>query len=173
MRTIHLTANNTAQERIKAFLEQNASAELAYKINVGTPTEKDGKHLINRKTLDGFMNYARDEARKLAEKGANFACVEEATVYGWAIHYFEEDSIIEKLYNEDGSEYKAETKPKAEPKKPDPTPKKATPTKTAEKPTTPPKAEAPKQTPTPTQKTAQTKPKAPTNTEQMSIFDLF
>jgi hypothetical protein len=33
------------------------------------------------------------------------------TVYGWAIHYFEESDIIGKLYNEDGSEY---TPPKPE-----------------------------------------------------------
>ena len=27
-------------------------------------------------------------------------------MYGWAVHYFEEDSIEGTLYNEDGSEYK-------------------------------------------------------------------
>lgn len=51
------------------------------------------------------MKFAENEARKLAEKGANSACVEDSVVYGWAIHYFEEDSIEGKLYNEDGTEY--------------------------------------------------------------------
>ena len=27
-------------------------------------------------------------------------------MYGWAVHYFEEDSIEGTLYNEDGTEYK-------------------------------------------------------------------
>lgn len=79
---------------------------LAEKINNGTPVEKDGKQLINRKTLDGFMRYACDEARKLAAKGASSACVEDKVVFGWAIHYFEEDSIEGTLYNADNTEYK-------------------------------------------------------------------
>lgn len=167
---LNLTANNPAQERIKAYLEETASAELVYKINVGTPSEKDGKPLINRKTLDGFMRYASSEARKLAESGAQFACIEDQTVFGWAIHYFEEDSIIEKLYNPDGTEYKTATKTKTE-TKPKPTPK--APTQTAQKPQTQPKAEAPKQEPTPTPKTPQKQKTAPTSTTQISIFDLF
>ena len=74
MKQLNLTANNTTAERVKAYLEETASATLALKINCGTPTEKDGKKLINRKTLDGFMKYATEEARKLATKGANYAC---------------------------------------------------------------------------------------------------
>ena len=106
MTNLHLTANGRAQEMILAYLQENASDVLAEKINSGAPFEKDGKTLINKKTLDGFMRYATDEAKKLAEKGANSACVEDAVVYGWAIHYFEEDTIEGKLYNEDGTEYK-------------------------------------------------------------------
>ena len=56
------------------------------------------------------MQYANEEARKLAQQEANYACIEDKTVFGWAIHYFEEDSIEGKLYNEDGSEYKPEIK---------------------------------------------------------------
>jgi hypothetical protein len=52
------------------------------------------------------MKYANEEARKLAAKGATSACVEDKIVYGWAMHYFEEDSIEGTLYNEDGTEYK-------------------------------------------------------------------
>lgn len=48
----------------------------------GVVIEKDGKHLISKKTLDGFMKYAADEAKKLTEKGATSACVEDAVVYG-------------------------------------------------------------------------------------------
>ena len=107
MITLNLTAKGTEQELIKKYLEENASETLADKINNGVRIEKDGKTLINKKSLDGFMKYATDEAKKLAEKGASSACVRSDVVFGWAIHYFEEESIVGKLYNEDGSEYKA------------------------------------------------------------------
>lgn len=103
---LDLEAKTKEQELVKAYLEENASEVLAEKINSGVRIEKDGKTLINKKTLDGFMKYASDEARKLASKGANSACVEDKVVYGWAVHYFEEDSIEGTLYNKDGIEYK-------------------------------------------------------------------
>jgi len=103
---INLTATNKQEELILHYLENNVSETLADKINNGTPFEKDGKPLINKKTFSGFMKYACDEARKLAEQGANCACVDDATVYGWAIHYFEEESIEGTLYTIDGEEYK-------------------------------------------------------------------
>ena len=112
---LNLTAKGTEQELIKKYLEENASEMLADKINNGVRIEKDGKTLINKKTLDGFMKYATDEARKQAEKGASSACVRSDVVFGWAIHYFEEESIIGTLFNEDGTPYKT---PKTEIKKP-------------------------------------------------------
>ena len=122
---LNLETESKEQELVKAYLEANASETLAEKINKGTPFEKDGKTLINKKTLDGFMKYASDEARKLASKGANSACVECNVVYGWAVHYFEEDSIEGTLFNADGTEYKPAPKSaptkvkKVEPKKPE------------------------------------------------------
>ena len=70
-------------------------------------TKSKEQALVNKKTLDGFMKYASEEARKLASKGATSACVEDSVVYGWAVHYFEEESIIGTLYNTDGTVYKA------------------------------------------------------------------
>ena len=122
---LNLEAKTKEQELVKAYLEENASEILAEKINNGTPFEKDGKTFINKKTLDVFMKYASDEARKLASKGANSACVEDKVVYGWAVHYFEEDSIEDTLLNDDGTEYKPAPKStpakvkKVEPKKPE------------------------------------------------------
>ena len=124
---LNLKANTPSEQKILEYLQNNASETLADKINNGTPFEKDGNPLLNKKTLSGFMKYACDEARNLAEKGANSACIDDATVYGWAIHYFEEDSIEETLYTIDGEEYKpapkkvATTKPvtvKSQPPKP-------------------------------------------------------
>mgnify|MGYP000463472397 FL=1 len=106
MTTLNLTPQNKQEELILNYLQNNVSETLADKINNGTPFEKDGNPLLNKKTLSGFMKYAYDEARNLAEKGANSACIDDATVYGWAIHYFEEDSIEGTLYTIDGAEYK-------------------------------------------------------------------
>ena len=123
MKQLNLEAKTKEQQRIKAYLEENASDILAGKINNGVLIKKDGKILLNRKTLDGFMSFATEEARKQAEKGARYAMVEDAVVFGWAVHYFEEDSIEGTLYNEDGSEYKepskaAKSKPVSAPSKP-------------------------------------------------------
>ena len=104
---LNLQATTKEERKVKAYLEANASEVLAEKINGGVRIQKDGKTLINRKTLAGFMRYACDEAKKQAEKGASSACIDDETVYGWAVHYFEEDSIEGTLYNEDGTEYKA------------------------------------------------------------------
>ena len=109
---LNLKANTPSEQKILEYLQNNASETLANKINNGTPFEKDGNPLLNKKTLSGFMKYACDEARKLAEKGANSACIDDATVYGWAIHYFEEESIEGSLYTLDGEEYKPAVKAK-------------------------------------------------------------
>lgn len=102
-------------------MEANASEVLAEKINNGVRVQKDGKTLINKKTLAGFMKYACDEAKKQVEKGASSACIDDPVVYGWAVHYFEEASIEGTLYNEDGTEYKAPM-PKTKPVQTKPTP---------------------------------------------------
>ena len=149
MKELNLNPTTQPQKIIKEYLEQNASDILADKINNGVPVEKDGKTLLNKKTLDDFMKYANDEARKMAEKGANCACIEDSIVFGWAIHYFEEDSIVGKLYNEDGTEH---------------IPKKTTPKKKADKKEQVKKTE---QKPIVTENTASIKP-----LEQISIFDL-
>ena len=51
---LNLTANTPAEEKILQYLQDNASETLANKINNGTPFEKDGQRLINKKTLSGF-----------------------------------------------------------------------------------------------------------------------
>ena len=105
---LNLKATTKEQQRIKAYLEENASEILADKINNGVHIQKDGKMLLNKKTLDGFMKFACDEAKKQAEKGASCACIDDDVVFGWAVHYFEEDSIEGILYGEDGAEYRPE-----------------------------------------------------------------
>lgn len=120
---LNLQATTKEEERILAYLQENASETLAGKINNGVFIEKDGKKLLNKKTLSGFLSYASNEARNQAEKGAKCAMVEDNVVFGWAVHYFEEDSIEGTLYNDDGSEYKepskaTKSKPVSAPSKP-------------------------------------------------------
>ena len=119
---LNLETKTKEHELIKAYLEENASDILAEKINNGVKIEKDGKTLINKKTLESFMSFARDEAKKQAEKGANCAMVQDDVVFGWAVHYFEEESIEGTLFNEDGTPYnkpipKTENKPVEKPVK--------------------------------------------------------
>jgi len=106
MITLNLTATTTEEVIVKDYLENNVSETLAEKINNGVRIEKDGKTLTNKKTLEHFMDYAGKEAQKQARQGARVAAVYKDAVFNWAIHYFEEDSIHGKLYNEDGTEYK-------------------------------------------------------------------
>ena len=118
---IILETKTKEQELLKAYLEENASETLIDKINNGVKIVKDDKTLISKKTLETFMSYATEQAKKQAEQGAKCAMVEDAIVFGWLMHYFQEDSIEGILYNEDGTEYKPtvkkqEVKPKAEPK---------------------------------------------------------
>ena len=104
--TLNIKAETEAEKRVKAYLEENASDVLAEKINGG------------KKTLEGFFRYAKDQARAKAVNGC--ACIDDKTVFGWAIHYFEDDDVREKR---ESGEPKAKAKtaatkavPKAVPK---------------------------------------------------------
>lgn len=100
MINLNLEAKNSSQRRIKEYLEQNVSELLADKINNGVAITKDDKTVINKKDLDGFWKYASSLARK-----DNTEYVDDDTVFGWAIHYFEQEDIEGTLYNEDGTKY--------------------------------------------------------------------
>ena len=121
MSKLNLATKNEEQERIKAYLEENASEALITKINDGIEIVKDNKLVVNKKDLDGFMNFAYEEASKLNTNKNRVLAISKDTVFGWAIHYFEEGSIEGTLYNLDGTEYKPvikkEEKPKVEVKK--------------------------------------------------------
>lgn len=103
---LNLQATTPEMGVLKTYLEENASETLADKINNGVKIQKDGKTLINKKTLETFMEYAHNKAKKLVAKDARYACIKDDIVFGWAIHYFEETDIIGALYSEDGTEYK-------------------------------------------------------------------
>lgn len=118
MVTLNLKANTPEEQIVLQHLIPQINDELAIKINNGVRIQKDGKTLINKKDLDTFMEYLFEQAKnKIPEKerrGKQCVGMEGDDIMNWAIHYFEEDSIEGKLYNEDGTEVK--------PQKPEPTP---------------------------------------------------
>lgn len=78
---LKLDAQTKNEQLVKTYLENNVSEELANKINNG------------KKTLKGCWRFITEEAKKQAVGGC--ACIEDKQVFGWAVHYFEEDSIVE------------------------------------------------------------------------------
>lgn len=78
---LNLVAKTKNEEIILNYLKSNVTDILAEKINAG------------KKTLQGCWNFIVGEARKKAV--SNCACIEDREVFGWAVHYFQEDSIEE------------------------------------------------------------------------------
>lgn len=118
MARTNLKAHNKYEQIVLAYIEQNASDVLVEKINKGT------------KDLRQCMSFCKSLAKQQAVGGC--AVIEDKEVYGWAMHFFEEDSIksdaTRPVYLTDpqtGEHKKAEPKPepkpvpKQEPKKPD------------------------------------------------------
>lgn len=79
MSRLTLKAGTHSEKLLLNYLEAHASDNLADRINAG------------EKTLAQCWDYIKGEAKKQAVNGC--ACIDDATVFGWAIHFFEEDSI--------------------------------------------------------------------------------
>ena len=67
----------TAEERIQEYFDANASDDLK------------GRVAESGKTVKGALAYCTAQARKGATGMS--ACVDDATVFGWAMHYFEDE----------------------------------------------------------------------------------
>ncbi len=104
---LNLIAENPTEQRVLEYLIENASPSLIWKINTG------------KKTLAGALEYAKGEAKKRAA-GAGCVCVDDDTVFGWIIHFFEEDEIKEPA----GVKRKSTRVPGGVKKKPEPKAKK-------------------------------------------------
>jgi len=73
------------KEIIKAHLDKMAQQDFAF-----AERYKDEK-----KSLDECVKYIMAEAKKQAKNGC--AAIEDAVVYGWAVHYYQEENIeVEK-----------------------------------------------------------------------------
>ena len=75
--------NNAVKEIIKAYLDKRAQEDELF----AKAYAKEGK------SLDECCKYIMSEARKYAE--GNAVCVPDAEVFGWAVHYYDEDDIEE------------------------------------------------------------------------------
>lgn len=96
--SINLEAKNGNEETILAYLNENASDVLAEKINAGN------------KTLTQCWNYIVSQAKEQATNGC--ACIADSEVYGWAIHFFEEDGIDGSKFNKKAAVKTATSKDK-------------------------------------------------------------
>lgn len=76
---INLKANNAYEKAVLTYLEENASKVLVEKINSG------------KKTLGQCFDYIKKQAQEQAVNGC--AVIEDKEVFGWAIHFFEEDDV--------------------------------------------------------------------------------
>lgn len=72
------------EEIIKKYLEERAKDDPTIAMNL----------LKANKTIEGCCRYITEQARKAATN--NVAMIEDAMVYNWAIHYYDEDSIEDK-----------------------------------------------------------------------------
>lgn len=83
--TLKPNPNNPYEGLVCTYLKEFASPALAKRINEGT------------KTLAQCWNYVTTEARKQAKNGC--ACIADDAVYGWIMHFFEEDDIKGEAYD--------------------------------------------------------------------------
>mgnify|MGYP002627522050 CR=1 FL=1 len=64
------------------------------------------KDIIEKNNIDmDTQDLIEDVISKKMAENKSYACIDDKTVYGWAIHYFEEDEIQGKLFNLDGTEF--------------------------------------------------------------------
>ena len=83
--TLKPNPKNPYEGLVCTYLKEFASPALAKRINEGT------------KTLAQCWNYVTSEARKQAKNGC--ACIADDAVYGWIMHFFEEDEIKGEAYD--------------------------------------------------------------------------
>ena len=106
-----MVTTNRAEEMVLHHLLTNTSAAFREKFDK------------SETSIAGCMKYIMSEARKQAQN--NQACIADDEVFGWAVHYFEEDEIKEPSKAPQGEIRVAENKP-IPPHDPVPVKKKAT-----------------------------------------------
>lgn len=72
---------NPFEQAIKTYLDKRAQDDPLFAASYAKP----------KKSIQECARYCMQEARKLVKD--NVAVVDNATVYGWAVHYYDEDNI--------------------------------------------------------------------------------
>lgn len=104
--------DNLEEHIIAIHLKDVIPETVAHKIMNGVHIEKDGKQLINKKSIATFLTYLCEKMYKDAKNGKKTtqnvkAVAKEGTaILNEAIKYFNDDKIIGELYDENGNLYK-------------------------------------------------------------------
>lgn len=69
------------KEIIKSHLDQMAQQDFAFA----------ERYKLESKSIDKCIQYITSEARKQAKNGC--AAIEDSVVFGWAVHYYQEDDV--------------------------------------------------------------------------------
>lgn len=82
------TNNNPLQDTIKAYLDKRAAEDLLFAVT----------YAKENKNIKDCCSYITSQAKKQASNGC--AAISDDVVFGWAVHYYDEDDIrIEKISN--------------------------------------------------------------------------
>lgn len=82
------TNNNSQQDKIKAYLDKRAQEDSLFAVT----------YAKENKNIKDCCSYITSQAKKQAINGC--AMIEDDVVYGWAVHYYDEDDIkVEKTSN--------------------------------------------------------------------------
>lgn len=73
---------NPFEQALKTYLDKRAQDDPSF-----APT-----YAKAHKNIHDCAQYCMQQARNQAD-GGNSVCIEDATVYGWAVHYYDEDNI--------------------------------------------------------------------------------
>ena len=76
------TEHKSAKERIKDYLDERASKDELFAKS----------YAKTNKNIDECYDYIVGEARKQC-KNSDSICISDDVVYGWAVHYYDEDNI--------------------------------------------------------------------------------
>ena len=100
-----MATNNSQQDKIKAYLDKRAQEDSLFAVT----------YAKENKNIKDCCSYITSQAKKQAING--WAMIEDDVVYGWAVHYYDEDDIkVEKTSNT-RSEVKTSAPKKTEEKK--------------------------------------------------------
>ena len=83
-----MATNNSQQDKIKAYLDKRAAEDPLFAVT----------YAKENKNIKDCCSYITSQAKKQAINGC--AMIEDDVVYGWAVHYYNEDDIkVEKTSN--------------------------------------------------------------------------